>query len=295
MHMRLVTDNLPRLRERLRQVKVVYTDLDNTLLGPKSSIFIAPDGRYSLEPARALLAVIEADIDVVLVSGRNDYQLREIARLLGLRNYISELGCMLFYDGGREAIANYDYTVPDGMNLHEAIAASGAPEFLLEHFQGRLEYHTPWSKNQKCTHLLRGLVDVRLANSLLAGEGYEGLRLVDNGGSRSAGNLVPLPEIRVYHLLPKGTNKASAIVSDQEKRGFMPSDSIALGDSLADLEMASAVGSFFLVADGISDNPQLNGELMTYENTYLTTQKMGMGWAEVARLVVPGREINPKH
>ena len=287
MRGRLITSQLPHLRERLTKVTVVYTDLDNTLLGPQSSIFMTPDEKYSLEPARSLLNLIEAGVDVVLISGRNNYQLREIARLLGLKNYVAELGCLIFYDQGREVVTNYNYPVPEGKTLHQAIADSGAPDFLLGHFQGRLEYHTPWSSNQKCTHLFRGLVDVRLANSLLAAEGFRDLRIVDNGTSRSQGNLMPLPEIRVYHLLPKDTNKASAIMVDQERRRLAQEETIALGDSLADLEMASAVGAFFLVADGVEDNAQLNGELMTYNNAFLTTKKMGLGWAEVAGLIVP--------
>lgn len=290
MHSRLISDQSLDILARLGKTKVIYTDLDNTLLGPKSSIFIAPDKTYTLAPARALLAVIEAGVDVVIVSGRNDAQLREICRILGLENYIAELGCIIFYNQGREPVKNYHYPVPDGATLHRAIADSGAPAFLLRHFKGRLEYHTPWSRNQKCTHLFRGHIDVRLANGLLATEGFSDLRLVDNGGSRSQGNLAPLPEIRVYHLLPKMTNKASAIMTDQQRRNIGIDESIALGDSLADLEMASAVGTFFLVADGISDNSQLSSDFMTYENAYLTTEKMGLGWAEVAGLVLGGVE-----
>lgn len=288
MRSRLITDQTPEVLARLQDVKVIYTDLDNTLLGPKGSIFSAPDNIYTLEPARALLALVEAGIDVVIISGRNDYQLREICRLLGLKSYIAELGCMLFYDQGREAVKNYRYPVPEGFTLHRAIADSGAPAFLLERFKGQLEYHTPWSQNQKCTHLFRGFIDVREANGLLAAEGFGNLRLVDNGGGHSKGKPAPLPEIRVYHLLPRDTNKATAIIADQKRRGVGPEETIALGDSLADLEMAGAVGTFFLVADGISDNSQLSAEFMTYKNSFLTTEKMGLGWAEVAGLVLRG-------
>lgn len=286
MRDRLVLNNLERLHKTLSRVKVVYTDLDNTLLGPGSSLFMTPDHQYSLVPATSLVNLISSGVDVVLVSGRNNSQLREISRVLGLSNYIAELGCLLYYDGGRQIVENYDYPVPEGKSLHEAISAGGAPDFLLRHFEGRLEYHTPWAQRQTCTHLFRGLIDVHLANALLATEGFADLRIVDNGASRSPGSLVPLPEIRVYHLLPKDTNKASALILDQKNRGFLPEETIAMGDSLADMEMAGAVGAFFLVADGVADNPQLNGELLTYKNAYLTSQKMGLGWAEVAGLIV---------
>lgn len=287
MHERLIANQSRHLTKTLKDIKVVYTDLDNTLLGPKSSIFLTPDHKYSLEPARSLLHVIASGIDVVLVSGRNDSQLREISRLLGLKNYISELGCELFYDRGYEIVTNYHYPVPEGKTLQEAIADSGAPSFLLKHFSGRLEYHTPWAKNQKCTHLFRGLIDVASANKLLVSEGLNDLKIIDNGKSRTQGNLIPLPEIHVYHLLPKDTNKASAIIVDRTKRGFKREETISLGDSLADLEMADAVAAFFMVTDGIADDHHLNSELLLRKNAYLTTKKMGLGWAEVAGLIVP--------
>ncbi len=284
---RLTKNHKSRLRPLLRGVKVVYTDLDNTLLGPGGSIFAAPDQSFSIKPAASLMKLLESGVDVVIVSGRNVNQLREISRLLGLRNYISELGCLVSYSGTHEIVRNYDFPVPVGKTLHEAISASGAPAFLLKNFGDRLEYHKPWSENQTCTHLLRGRVDVETVNNLLQSSGFEGLRVVDNGGTRSAGNLHLDQDARVYHLLPTTTSKASAIRADQAKRGLRLEETIAIGDSLADIEMAETVGAFFMVADGVSENPQLKSELDSHENTFLTSKNMGLGWSEVADLIVP--------
>jgi len=283
--MRLVTEHKQEIIAGLRSVTTIYTDLDNTLLGPQSCLFLAANGSYTLEPAAALVGLLEKGVDIIITSGRNSSQLREIVRVLGLRSYIAELGCEIYYEQGKERLTNYNFPVKEGQTLFAAIEASGAPQLLLSHFKGRLEYHTPWSLNQRCTHLFRGSVDVQEANQLLQEHGFSNLKLLDNGHSRTQGTLQPLAEIKVYHLLPKGTSKASAIKVDQGKRGLLAKQCIALGDSLTDLEMAKAVSQFFLVANGVQNDPAVIKRLTAFHNAYLTTEKMGLGWAQVAKLL----------
>jgi hypothetical protein len=120
----------------------------------------------------------------------------------------------------------------------------------------------------------------------LSEHGLSSLRIVDNGHCRTNGTLSLLPEVHAYHLLPKGASKASAITADQRRRGFTPEETIALGDSRADLEMAEVVGSFFLVNDNFSKEPALARDILQHENAYVTSKKMGLGWAEVASLLL---------
>lgn len=284
--MKHIDEYRPHLQRIGRGLKVVYTDLDNTLLGPDASLFLGPDRQYSLEPARALVALLSAGIEVTPVSGRNNAQLHELARLTGLRSYIAELGCLIYYEQGRKVFVNHVFPVPEGKNLHQAVADSGAPALLLDSYSGRLEYHTPWSERQKCTHLFRGLIDIDKANELLAQGGFSGLRLVDNGHCRSSDTLAPLPETHAYHLLPTKAGKASAIRADQKRRGLSPEETVAFGDSLADLEMAEVVDSFFLVRNDISADPALARALENYNNVYSTTSSMGVGWAEAVSLLL---------
>ena len=109
--------------------------------------------------------------------------------------------------------------------------------------------------------------------------------LIDNGPVRTKGTLVDLEEVHAYHLLPAETSKASAILLDLKTRGFAPDEAIALGDSVADVCMAAVVGHFFLVSDHIKPSASLDRELKLHDNVYVTDEKMGLGWAEVARLV----------
>lgn len=269
-----------------RGLKVVYTDLDNTLLGPDASLFLGPDRQYTIEPARAMVALLDAGVTITPVSGRNHAQLHELARLTGGQSYIAELGCLIYYDQGRQVFANHDFPVPKGKSLRQAVADSGAPALLLDAYSGRLEYHTPWSERQQCTHLFRGLIDIEAANELLAKDGFSGLRLVDNGNCRSSETLEELPETHAYHLLPRAAGKASAIRADQKRRGLSPGETVAFGDSLADLEMAEAVDSFFLVRNDISADSALTNSLKNYDNVYSTTHAMGVGWAEAVSLLL---------
>ena len=73
-------------------VRVVYTDIDGTMVGPGGCFLKTATGELTLEAAETLVAAFKAGVDVVFVSGRNRNQLRETGRVIGVVNYISELG-----------------------------------------------------------------------------------------------------------------------------------------------------------------------------------------------------------
>ncbi|MBK5094026.1 MAG: hypothetical protein JJE48_11000, partial [Actinobacteria bacterium] len=80
---RSIKGNLGWLRENLLPVRVIYTDIDGTMVGPLGCFFRDSEYNLTLRPARALLAAHSRNIDVMLVSGRHKSQLRESSRLLG--------------------------------------------------------------------------------------------------------------------------------------------------------------------------------------------------------------------
>src|SRR5947209_17084962 len=148
-------------------LRCVYLDLDGTLLGPGGSLLRGGDGGFSLEGVRALQACSRADVEVMLYSGRRQSSVFECARLFGYSAYTFEVGCGLVIDDELEWLT--DGLVPseaDG-SIFDQIGASGAPALLLEHFNGRLEYHTPWSVGRDVSHLFRGDVDLNEVERLL--------------------------------------------------------------------------------------------------------------------------------
>ena len=128
-------------------LRCVYTDLDGTLLGKGASLFHDADGGFTLLPARALEACHRAGIEVVIKSGRRKAQVMEDARLIGQASYIYEVGCGLVIDG-EETLLTGDFVPGDGRSVYDLIDDAGAPRLLLERYEGRLEYHSPWHRNR---------------------------------------------------------------------------------------------------------------------------------------------------
>jgi hydroxymethylpyrimidine pyrophosphatase-like HAD family hydrolase len=244
-------------------IQCVYTDLDGTLLGRGASLFRDAEGNFTLLPARALEACHRAGVEVVLKSGRRKAQVMEDARLLGQTAYIYEVGCGLHIDGEDSFLG--ELKPRDGVSVWQQIEESGAPRMLLERYEGRLEPHAPWHLGRQFSHLLRGLVDVDEANSLLP----DNLRLVDNGDISPKETLLGLEgPPHAYHLIPRGASKADAVAAHMRARGYARDECMAVGDSVEDMGVAEHVGRFFLVANAkvgpVGDNVEVtegaNGE-----------------------------------
>ena len=227
-------------RAFLMALRCVYTDLDDTLLGPDASLFSNGEGGFTLLPARALEACHRAGCEVMLMSGRRRSQVAEDARLIGHRAYSFEVGGGLVIDGEETWLCG-DLDPRDGLSPWQLIEESGAPALLLATYSGSLEPHTPWHTGREVSHLFRGLVDVVEAQALLEAEGHSAVRLVDNGAS-SGGR-------RVYHLIPAAASKHAAVRAHMKARGYRSAECIAVGDSREDLGVLDLVGRFFLVAN----------------------------------------------
>lgn len=259
-------------------LRCVYTDLDGTLLGPGGVLFRDADGGFSMAQARALEACHRAGVEVVIMSGRREPQVREAARLMGQTSYIYEAGCAFAIDGETTLLTG-DLAPGEGGSIYEQIEARGIPAALFERFPGRLEYHSPWHHGRVLSHLFRGKVDVAEANALLAERGDDDLRLLDNG---AIGTPMPAIEGRThaYHLVPKLVSKAAAVAAHARARGYDPAECIAVGDSVEDLEVAASVGRFFVVANGPRHDPGLRAAMPAWDNIAVTEGEMGDGFYE---------------
>jgi hydroxymethylpyrimidine pyrophosphatase-like HAD family hydrolase len=261
-------------------IRCVYTDLDGTLLGKDGSLVHDADGVWTDLPMRALQMCERVGAEVVMKSGRRRSSVMAAARLLGQRAFIYEVGCGLVVDGEEEFLT--DGLVPrDGKNIFELIDESGAPMLLIQHYQGRLEYHTPWHRNRDISHLLRGSVDAAEANELLLAHGHDEVRLVDNGviAERGTLSLVDGP-VHAYHLMPRGGSKARAVARHMQMRGYRPEECIGVGDSREDLEVAEVVGRFFLVANAVDNDPDIRTAIGDRAHVEVTDGRNGEGFYE---------------
>lgn len=283
---RSIRRNLAWLRENLGPVRVIYTDLDGTMMGPLGCFFRDSTGELTLRPARALLAAHARNVDIMLVSGRHKSQLRETARLLGCMNYVAELGTELVYNLGLEVVMNLGEFVPTGESVYESILETGVLDLLLERYPRRLEMHTPWSLERDCTPLLRGYLDVAEVKALLIENGFGQFEVVDNGVIPRRSPTLDVPETRAYHLVPRGVSKDQSVLRDQQHRRIRREDTVAVGDASADLALCGASGAFFMVRNGLDANPHLAEEVERAENVFVTEGRMGNGWAEVVETML---------
>jgi len=281
-----VQANLDWLRRNVSPVRVIYTDLDGTMMGPLGCFFRDSSWELTLRPARALLGAHARNVDVMLVSGRHKSQLRETARLLGCMNYVAELGTELVYNLGMEVVMNIGDLELTDESVYRTIVDTGVVDLLLRSYPRLLEMHTPWSEERDCTPLMRGLVDLDEVHVLLSRQGYEQFELVDNGVIPRKSPSLDVDVTRAYHLVPRGVSKEQAVHKDQELRGIPAEATVAVGDAVADMAFSRAAGAFFMVRNGLDNNPDLAGAVDEAENIFVTEGEMGDGWAEVVETLL---------
>lgn len=264
-------------RGSLARPRVVYTDLDGTLLGPGGSLFAAPGGVVEPRAAQALASLGEAGVGVIPVSGRTAPHVWELARLVGSADYIAEMGGIVGLDRDRERVRSFGaYT--GSSTPHREMAESGAAGLLLDTHPGRLEPHAPWAfLPRECSMLFRGHVDTAAAGAMLAEAGSGWLDLVDNGVIPRAFPGLEVDEVHAYHLLPRGVTKAEGARIHRERRGLAPEECIAIGDAPSDAGLAAEVGAVFIVENGRAA-VEAAGEVPG--NVFVTDASHGAGFAE---------------
>lgn len=219
--------------------RIAYLDLDGTLT-LEGSMFHGARG-LSLAGARAIHALHEAGVRIVPASGRTVLQLREVARLLGTRDFIAELGSVLVREGAEEVA--YDASGWDGPHGERGRALLAS----LRRLHPEVEAYEPWHGLRRHTLLLRGPPGLGGALREAAAAAAPGVTAIDNGEVERG--------LHAYHVLPAEVSKEHAVRRDLAGRGLRREDAVAFGDSEGDRALARAVGTFYHVGgpdgDGI--------------------------------------------
>ncbi len=268
-------------------LRCVYTDLDGTLLGRYGSLFADAEGNWSNAGARTLEACHRAGVELVIMSGRRESTVGADSRLFGQTSYIYEAGCGVVIEGERTLLTG-SWTTDASGTPAQKMEAAGIPELLFEAFPGKLEWHAPWHVGRELSHLMRGEVDVEVANALLRENGHDDVRFLDNGAITR-----PMEGIEIahaYHVVPGGASKAAAVAFHARARGYDPAHCIGVGDSLEDLQVADTVGRFYVVANGPRRDPALGEALSRVPNVTVTEGSNGEGVYEAVVGTLARRE-----
>lgn len=267
-------------------LRCVYTDLDGTLLGHGASLFTDHDGNFSMMQARGLEACSRAGVEVVIMSGRRRIQVHEDARIIGQSSFIFEAGSAFEIDR-EQTLMTGDFELDPGKTVVEQMSGRGVPELLFGAHPGRLEYHEPWHAGREMSHLFRGEVDTAEVNRFLEEEGHGDLRLLDNGAINR--RMPGIETTHAYHLVPRGVSKARAVAAHAQARGYAAEETIAVGDSVEDLEVAPSVGRFFIVANGPERDSGVKTAMAGYGNATVTEGRSGDGFYEAVITSIMGR------
>ena len=93
-----------------------------------------------------------------------------------------------------------------------------------------------------------------------------------------------------YHLIPREASKAAAVARQMRARDYAPEECIAVGDSREDLDCVSVVGTFWLVANALDDDPTLSEEVRPGGRVRIASAGYGAGVYEaVVSTLAEGR------
>jgi phosphoglycolate phosphatase len=267
-------------------LRLLYTDVDGTLVGPLGNFLWTSDRRPSLAAAEALVRAAREGLEIVPVSGRSRVGMFEVARLLGVPSWICELGGIRVYDRGAEILHDHGAFPGEGAPTAELRQAMSG---LIDRYPGRVEEHTPWNASREASLVLRGNLDVVEAEAFLAEAGYAWAELLDNGViPRRSETLPGVEPLHAYHLVPRGVSKVMAIAADRARRGLPRQVCAMVGDASADLDCRTEVGRCFLVRNGLAKDPSLAWTLEPESGVEVTRAGHGEGFAEAVHRLLDG-------
>jgi hypothetical protein len=260
-------------------VRVLYADVDGTMVGPLGNLLWDSHRTPTLAAAEALVRAAREGLEVVAITGRTRAGMFEFARVLGLKSWICELGGIRVYDRGETIVHEHGAFPGGGVPTDEIHRAA---DLLLTSYPGRLEDHSPWNASRESSFLLRGEVSTEEAEERLAAAGFGWATLVDNGViPRRYENLTAVERVRAYHLLPRGVSKVAGVAGDRAYRSLKLEECAIVGDAAADLDCRGEVDRCFLVRNGLDKDPSLAWVLEPGSGVEVTKATHGEGFAEV--------------
>ena len=293
----MIEDNA-QLLKRLRDVEIIYTDLDGTMFGSRGALLVDGEGRPSTHTAKALVEITRAGIPVVPTTGRSDFQLIEIVRMCGLDDFIAETGAIISWWTGinreeKYVLPQWNDETLNGRTPFEVMQESGAAQLLMDRFAGQLEHHDPWHEPRLATDVLRGRIDLDEAQALLDTLDVA-FEITENGAITPKRHTLDDPvlgedeQIHAYHIVPAGVSKAAAIAEDLKRRDLDPMRALMIGDSMSDLQCAPSVGVTLMV-ENARLSPNVVSSIVDYDNAAFIAGKKGDGWVNMAELLLRSR------
>lgn len=239
-------------------IKLVVTDIDDTLLNSK--------GEISLATHDIVKRCIDNDIKVILASGRPDFGMKKIVDILNLASYDNYL---LSYNGAK--ISN----IKTGKTIYEKFLSVDRIKFLIDK---SIEYgcdiltyqedkvitnsnnnYAVWEANALGVELvvdkdMKNLIKDNAAKVIMLKNPEEALELKDMVKSDLGDSYeVAMSKPFFIEVNDKGISKGVALNSLCQKIGKRSQDFVALGDGLNDLSMIEFAGTGIAMGNAVRE------------------------------------------
>ena len=286
------------LRERLAHVQYVFTDLDGTMFAGSCALS-DNEGNPSLKLVEALVALKHAGIEVIPCSGRCRAMVREDCRVLGFNSFIGDMGGLLMYDLKAD---DWEYFTGDmlydpscGLTPHQVVERTGVIQRIIDRYPGHIEYYNDMANGYKYREVafgLRGDVPEGELRTMLDEVGAE-VDLANNGLLTYVSKPTTLTvadgaPVWGYMILPKGLTKGRALDHFCERRGIDRSQTLGIGDSAADFQLAGHVDTFVYVENALADSTVKN-LIKNREDVYIASGEVMDGWVSMANALLAAR------
>jgi phosphoglycolate phosphatase len=259
-------------------VRVLYTDVDGTLVGPGGDLLLDGTGVPTRVAVDALLRARARGLEIVALSGRDVARVDELGRLLGLDTWVGELGGVRVYERGLRRVVDVGAFPGDGSPVDALYPVVGE---LVARSPGTLEPHDPWNEGRLVSLMVRGELDLDDAHARFERDGHTWVEIVENGIIPRAYESLPrVSKVRVYHLAPRGISKRDAVLADQKERGLDAGECAVVGDAAADLACHDVVARCFVVRNAIDKDPSFAEAVAEARNATVTLGDHGAGFAE---------------
>lgn len=215
--------------------KIVFFDIDHTLLNK--------DKELPQDTVEAIQELKDSGVHVAIATGRPPYMFEHIAEELGIDTFVCINGSLVIHNG--EIIRKQTFSKQDLQKLELSAMKHG-------HALSYFAYEGSFTNQMNHPYVLECFKDLKHSapefrpTSWEEFDIYQALIYCTEEEENLYKTLDAFHFVRWHQLsmdgLPLGSSKAKGIEALLEHLGFDPSEAVAFGDGLNDLEMLSYVG-----------------------------------------------------
>ena len=191
------------------------------------------------------------------MSGRREPQVHEDARLIGQSSYIYEAGCALVVDGEKTLLTGELKPTEEATSTSRSSVGRARPPVRGLSRGG--SSITPRGTTAASSPICSGARSTSARRTAARASTATGIC-----GCSTTARSAPDAGHRGRPRLPPGSARGQQGGGGRRHmraRGYAPEECIAVGDSVEDLEVADAVGRFFVVANGPERDPGLRAAI----------------------------------